>query len=187
MRSMPLLSTLALAGGAEALQPTVSSAVRPSRHAPISCSASWDRRSAVLGALGCGLLVAGPAASLAYDAIPEVAPDFGALEKARREAAVIDGQKTKALLAKVKNLEAVTKPEEFVSAADELALYVIGEKKIPEGVKIKEVVNRIKLTYDDLPSIKYKCKDTRSGICERKDIQVEDAMQQLMNQLRKYS
>ena len=141
----------------------------------------------MLGALGCSLLAVGPAASLAYDAIPEVAADFGALEKARKEAAAADDKKTKALLAKVKNIESVSGPQEFVAAADELALYVIGEKRIPEGVKIKEVVNRIKLSYDDLPEIKYKCKETRSGFCTRKDPNAEDAMQQLMNQLRKYS
>ena len=74
----------------------------------------------MLGALGCSLLAVGPAASLAYDAIPEVAADFGALEKARKEAAAADDKKTKALLAKVKNIESVSGPQEFVAAADEV-------------------------------------------------------------------
>lgn len=178
---------LAFASAAAGFQPTSPLSARvTSRSGPVECSA-MDRRSAVLGALGCGLLAAAPAASLAYDAIPEVKPDFEKLERQRAEQALKDRGKIKELNEKVKVLESATKNEEFVASADDLALWVIGEKRFPDGVKVKELVNRIKLTYDDMPVIKYKCKETRSGICETHDPRVEDAMTGLMGQMRKYS
>jgi len=103
-------------GAAAALQPALCPTVRVARGnaLTISCSAV-DRRSAVLGALSWGLLAA-PA--LAYDAIPEVAADFEALEKARAIAAAGDKIKTKELNAKVAKIEAASTPQEFVAAAD---------------------------------------------------------------------
>jgi hypothetical protein len=103
-------------GAAAALQPALCPTVRVARGnaLTISCSAV-DRRSAVLGALSWGLLAA-PA--LAYDAIPEVAADFEALEKARAIAAAGDKIKTKELNAKVAKIESASTPQEFVAAAD---------------------------------------------------------------------
>ena len=172
-------------GAAAALQPALCPTVRAARgNAPaISCSAV-DRRSAVLGALGWGLLAA-PA--FAYDAIPEVSADFEALEKARVIAAASDKIKTKELNAKVAKIESATSPQEFVAAADDIAVWVIGNGKFPEGVKVKSVVERVKISYDDMPIVRFPCKNNRSGSCERHDIAVEDAMQQVMNQMRKYS
>ena len=138
----------------------------------------------MLGALSWGLL-ATPA--FAYDAIPEVAADFEALEKARSASLAADKIKAKDLMSKVAKIEAATSPQEFVAAADQVALWVIGNGKFPEGVKVKGVVERVKIAYDDQPVIRYPCKNNRSGQCERHDIAVEDAMQQLMNQMRKYS
>ena len=171
-------------GAAAALQPLCPT-VRAARGSSpaISCSAV-DRRSAVLGALSWGLL-ATPA--FAYDAIPEVAADFEALEKARSASLAADKIKAKDLMSKVAKIEAATSPQEFVAAADQVALWVIGNGKFPEGVKVKGVVERVKIAYDDQPVIRYPCKNNRSGQCERHDIAVEDAMQQLMNQMRKYS
>ena len=105
-------------GAAAALQPALCPTVRAARgNAPaISCSAV-DRRSAVLGALGWGLLAA-PA--FAYDAIPEVSADFEALEKARVIAAASDKIKTKELNSKVAKIESATTPQEFVAAADDV-------------------------------------------------------------------
>ena len=57
-----LASTLA---GASAMQIGLQ-ARTASRCAPASCSVAWDRRSAVLGALSCGLLAA-PGVAEAYD------------------------------------------------------------------------------------------------------------------------
>lgn len=179
---------LAFSAGVLALQPTPPLGARAvtSRSGPIACSAI-DRRSAVFGALGCGLLAAVPAASVAYDAIPEVKPDFAKLEQQRAEQAFKDRGKIKILNEKVKALESASKNEEFVAAADDLALWVVGEKRFPDGVKVKELVNRIKLTYDDMPIIKFKCKETRSGICTTHDPRVEDTMTSLMNEMRKSS
>merc|ERR1719164_178380 len=142
---------LALSAGVLALQPTPPLGARAvtSRSGPIACSAI-DRRSAVFGALGCGLLAAVPAASVAYDAIPEVKPDFAKLEQHRAEQAMKDRGKIKILNEKVKTLEAASKNEEFVAGTD------------------------------DMPTLKYKCKETRSGICTTHDPRVEDAMTSLM-------
>lgn len=183
MRSVGIV--VASLGAAAAFQPALCPTVRAARgNAPaISCSAV-DRRSAVLGALSWGLL-ATPA--FAYDAIPEVAADFEALEKKRAAQLAADKIKAKELNAKVAKIEAATTPQQFVAAADEIALWVIGNGKFPEGVKVKSVVERVKIAYDDQPIIVYPCKNNRSGQCERHDIAVEDAMQQLMNQMRKYS
>ena len=38
-----------------------------------------------------------------------------------------------------------------------------------------------------MPTLKYKCKETRSGICTTHDPRVEDAMTSLMNEMRKSS
>merc|ERR1719364_215486 len=93
-------------------QPFLSTARGASRVSPLACSAV-DRRSAVLGALGCGLLAVAPSAR-AYDAIPEVSADFEKLEKLRAEAIARDAPKVKLLNAKVKQLEGASTTEEFV-------------------------------------------------------------------------
>merc|ERR1719247_2404090 len=129
----------------------------------------------------------GNAPAFAYDAIPEVAADFEALEKNRAATLAADKIKAKELNALIQKIEAGTSPQEFVAAADQIALWVIGNGKFPEGVKVKSAVERVKIAYDDQPIIKYPCKTSRSGSCERHDVAVEDAMQQLMNQMRKYS
>ena len=79
-------------GAAAAFQPACPTVRAARGSAPaIACSAV-DRRSAVLGALSWGLL-ATPA--FAYDAIPEVAADFEALEKARSASLAADKIKAK--------------------------------------------------------------------------------------------
>ena len=197
-------------GAAAALQPALCPTVRAARgNAPAVTMSVVDRRSAVLGALGWGLLAA-PA--FAYDAIPEVSADFEALEKARVLEAASDKLKSKELNIKVAKIEAATSPQEFVAAADDvraprcgperagmdpgltyaasraqIAVWVIGNGKFPQGVKVKSVVERVKISYDDMPIVRFPCKNNRSGSCERHDIAVEDAMQQVMNQMRKYS
>ena len=178
--------TLLLTASAAALQPSVPHSARRANQAAISCSASWDRR-AIVGVLGTSLLGAVPALSSAYDAIPTVDADFAKLEQLRAEQKIRDAPIVKKLNAKVKVIEEATTAKEFISGADDLAVYVIGLGKFPEGVRVKELVQRIKISYDDLPITKYKCKETRSGICETHGPDVEDAMQQLMNQMRKYS
>merc|ERR1719426_251583 len=112
---------------------------------------------------------------------------FEALEKNRAATLAADKIKAKELNARIAKIEAATSPQEFVAAADQIALWVIGNGKFPEGVKAKSAVERVKIAYDDQPIIRYPCKTSRSGSCERHDVAVEDAMQQLMNQMRKYS
>ena len=75
----------------------------------------------------------------------------------------------------------------FAAGRAQIAVWVIGNGKFPEGVKVKSVVERVKISYDDMPIVRFPCKNNRSGSCERHDIAVEDAMQQVMNQMRKYS
>jgi len=75
----------------------------------------------------------------------------------------------------------------YAVGRSQIAIWVIGNGKFPEGVKVKSVVERVKIAYDDMPIVRFPCKNNRSGSCERHDVAVEDAMQQVMNQMRKYS
>jgi hypothetical protein len=140
----------------------------------------------VLGALSLGLLAV-PEVGTAYDSIPEVAADFGALEAKLKEKAAEDKIKSKELNAVVAKIDNAKTADEFVAAADGIALWVIGYGKFPEGVKVKAVVERVKAAYDEQPLIRYPCKSSRQGFCERHEYAVEDAMTQVTNQMRKYS
>jgi len=118
-----------------------------------------------------------------------VKPDFEAAERARRERDAIAAKKAKVLLAKLAPLEASTNEEEFVAAADALALYVISEGSIPDGIKVKEFVKRISNALDALPRKKYACEPTRTnnGVCFTAGRGAEAAYEALIKQVRKYT
>ena len=63
----------------------------------------------------------------AYDAIPTVEPDFAAMEKQRSERLAKSNKKTAELNAKLKVLQEATNAKGFIDAADDMALWVIGE------------------------------------------------------------
>ena len=78
---------------------------------------------------------------------------------------------------------------DFVSAADNLALWVIGEGSIPDGIKGKEFVKRITASLENLPKKAYACEPTRTnnGVCFTVGRKAEAAYDALIKQIRKYS
>ena len=146
----------ALSAGAAALQ------------SPMRVESRALGRRAALSA-GASAIAGSTFAAVAYDAIPTVEADFGARELARKERET-KAQKEASELAKVlKPIEAAKTEKEFIDAADNLALWVIGRGQgaIPEGVGVKNVVKRIALAFDDLPKRSYACERTRdnNGVC----------------------
>eukprot|EP00325_Prymnesiales_sp_UTEX-LB-985_P023955 CAMPEP_0174720180 /NCGR_PEP_ID=MMETSP1094-20130205/32956_1 /TAXON_ID=156173 /ORGANISM="Chrysochromulina brevifilum, Strain UTEX LB 985" /LENGTH=201 /DNA_ID=CAMNT_0015920629 /DNA_START=27 /DNA_END=632 /DNA_ORIENTATION=+ len=156
--------------------------------AAASNTAALGRRAAVgTGALAAVSLFSGIA--VAYDAIPTVEPDFAAMEKARAERDAVSMKKTVELVKKLKPLEAATSEAEFIPAADNLALWVIGEGSIPDGIGVKNLVARIRLAYDSLPKRGYTCPKTRTnnGYCYSPGKGAELAYEALLKEIRKYS
>ena len=157
-------------------------------------TASMGRREfasvAAMGALF-GLPMAAPA----YDSIPTVDADFAKAEQLRAQRESVAKKQTAVVNKYVKAIEATTNKDDFIKAADDFALYVVGEQKFPEvtprrptailapqrpppvmahlcspslqGVKVKDLVSRISETYDSLPKQRYYCEATRTnqGVC----------------------
>lgn len=185
---MQLIRSFALVlGTASALQ--LPSAGVASRSAAASSTGPIARRQA-LATIGSAMAALATATGAsAYDAIPEVQTDFAASERLRKERADLDAKRTKKLLEKLAPLEASTNEADFITAADELALYVIGEGSVPEGIKVKEFVKRITGALEALPQKKYSCEATRTnnGICYTPGKGATAAYDSLIKQLRKYS
>ena len=179
---MQLIRSFALVlGTASALQ--LPSAGVASRSAAASSTGPIARRQA-LATIGSAMAALATATGAsAYDAIPEVQTDFAASERVssarkssypcagffekplsrlprltpsqlRKERADLDAKRTKKLLEKLAPLEASTNEADFIAAADDLALYVIGEGSVPEGIKVKEFVKRITGALEALPQKK---------------------------------
>lgn len=149
-----------------------------------------DRRQALSTGFGAALAGAFAAAPVvAYDSIPTVEPDFAAMEKARNERLAKAAKRAESLYAKVKAVEASKIESEFITAMDALALWVIGEGNIPEGVGVKELVKRITIAYDALPKKNYACEATRTnnGICYTPGKGAELAYESTIKEIRKYS
>jgi len=160
----------------------------PSLAAATSRSASASRRDAIFGAAA-GMLAFGVHAAGAYDAIPNVEPDFAAMEKARAERAAKSAIKTKSLTDKTNLLFTAKNEDEWIAACDEVSLWVIGEGAVPEGIRIKQLVAEIKLAFANLPQKAYACEYTRTnkGICYTPGKGAELAFDSMLKELRKYS
>lgn len=149
--------------------------------------ATLQRRGAVAGLLGLALTL--PARVVAYDTIPSVDPDFGAMEKARSERATSARSRTAALLVVLKPLEAAKSEAEWIPACDNLALWVIKEGSIPEGIGVKPLVKRIREAYGLLPKRSYRCPATRTndGKCYTPGPGAEAGYEALLKEIRTYS
>lgn len=82
--------------------------------------------------------------------------------------------------------------EAFVDACDELALYVIGEGRIPEGAQLGAAVARVRATYNALPSYPIPCEGVGNGgrgtrQCFTHTPPVEKAYSALLRELKKYA
>lgn len=79
-----------------------------------------------------------------------------------------------------------------MDACDELALYVIGEGRIPEGARLGTAVGRIRSTYNALPAYAVPCEGTGNGRdgtrrCFTHSAAVESAYSALLRELKKYA
>ena len=149
----------------------------------------FGRREMIATAGSAFAALATASAASAYDAIPVVEADFAAAERARKEREALAKKRTESLLQKLAPLEAAKSEAEFVPACDDLALWVISETSIPEGIKVKELVKRITNSLEALPRKSYSCEATRTnnGVCYTPGRQAEAAYDALIKQIRKYS
>ncbi|KAL1520348.1 hypothetical protein AB1Y20_021938 [Prymnesium parvum] len=125
----------------------------------------------------------------AYDTLPTVDPDFEKIERLRLEREAATKKKTQQVLSFVKAIEAARTKDEFITAADKFAIFIIGEGKFPEGLKVKELVKRITEAYESLPKERYYCEETRTnqGICYTPGKDAEAAYEALIKEVRQYS
>jgi hypothetical protein len=149
----------------------------------------FGRREMIATAGSAFAALATASAASAYDAIPVVEADFAAAERSRKEREALAKKRTESLLQKLAPLEAAKSEAEFVPACDDLALWVISETSIPEGIKVKELVKRITNSLEALPRKSYACEATRTnnGVCYTPGRQAEAAYDALIKQIRKYS
>jgi len=158
---------------------------------PTRQQAAMGRRDiATLGAsAAAALLLARPTAAPAYDAIPTVDADFAKTEKLRQEREASARKKMIEVNTYVKAIEQSYNREDFIAAADKFSVFVIGEGKFPEGLKVKEMVKRITEAYEALPKTRYYCEATRTnqGVCYTPGKDVVDAYESLIKEIRQYS
>ena len=213
-----LLLSLALLRHATCLAPPTSSV----GSASTAAAPPLGRRQAVATALSAATALVADRAG-AYDSIPQVEPDFAAMEKLREERLAKSAKKTVELKGKVSKVQAAKDGPTFIKATDEMAVWVIGEGSrapsrpepallvsawtrlqprspgalparpgdcaVPEGYKVKALVQDLKDAYDSLPKKSYACEMTRTnkGVCYTPGKDVELAFDALLKELRTYS
>ena len=178
-----------LAATASALQLPASQGIDTARAASSSAAAQFGRRQLIATAGSAFAALSAAGAVSAYDALPSVEADFAAAERARKEREALSKKRTESLMVKLNALEASKTEAEFVPAADDLALWVIAEGSIPDGIKVKELVKRISAALDGLPRKTYACEPTRTnnGVCSTTGKASIAAYEALIKQIRKYS
>lgn len=149
------------------------------------------RRAVLAGASSILASKLATSAAVAYDEIPVATADFAEAEKKRKAREDLIKKETALLQPYVKAIEKAQSAEEFEKAADSFALYIIGQGKITDGVKVKELASRIRAAYETLPQFGYRCpkgeEKRDGGLCYTPGPGAELAFQGLMKQMRKYS
>lgn len=152
---------------------------------------AFGRRAAATAGAALAASLFSSTQARAYDSLPEVKADFAESEKLRKEKEVKDKKQTAELVKLLKAVESSQTEAEFIPACDAMALWVIGQGygAVPDGIGIKNLVARLKLSYDNLPKRSYKCEKTRdnNGICYSPGRGAELAYEALLKQLRKYT
>lgn len=112
-------------------------------------------------------LSAFPTTGNAYDAIQTPNADFEELEKKRKARAAVAEANKKRVKPYLDAISSANDAKSFASAADNLALWIIGEGKLPEGLDAVQIRNVIQDAYLSLPKEQYYCEPTRTnqGIC----------------------
>ena len=123
------------------------------------------------------------------NALPTVEADFAALERARIERDAKAKAKTAQLNKYIANIERSTNEKDFAGACDEMAVWTIGEGKLPEGIDPRMVRDYIQDTYESLPKKGYACEVTRTnkGVCFSPGPPADDAYNAVLKELRKYA
>lgn len=131
----------------------------------------------------------GSAPAFAYDSPPNAGADLVALEKARAVRQARVAKNRAGLKPYLDNLSAAKDLPSFVQAADQLALWVIGEGSLPEGLDARDIRDAINAAYGALPVKSYACTPTRTngGVCYTPGAEAEDAYKLCLRELRKYS
>jgi hypothetical protein len=88
---------------------------------------------------------------------------------------------------KVAAIEAAKKGDDFVTAAIDFEAYLTVTKEVPEGVKVKDLVKRLRAAYGALPQKRIECdKDVRPGTkCSSPGASVEKAYEGMIIMVRK--
>jgi len=151
----------------------------------------FGRRAALSSSIGAAALFAANLVSpaSAYDAIPSVESNFAEAELKRKQKDDNDRKLTIELVKFLKKIEQSTTEADFIPACDALAVWVIGQGSVPDGIGIKNLVKRVTLAFDNLPKRSYKCEKTRDngGYCYSPGRGAELAYEALIKVLRKYT
>ena len=101
------------------------------------------------------------------DTIKQSAADFDALEKKRLERAAKAEKNKKRVQPFLNAITEAGSAESFAKATDDLALWLIGEGKLPEGLDAPGIRDIIQDSFEALPTVKYSCLATRTnqGVC----------------------
>ena len=120
------------------------------------------------------------------------AGEFAAAETARAASTQRIRTAKAGFESRVEVLERAFSADSFVDACDDLAFYVIGQGRIPEGARLSTAVSRIRSTYNALPTFPVPCESVgnlRDGTrrCFTHSSAVEKAYSALLRELKKYA
>lgn len=155
--------------------------------------ASSRMRERVLSRRECGFLGAlsalasTPTIVGAYDNIKDIKPDFAELEKKRLAREATKTKNDKRIEPYLEALRLANDEKSFADAADSLAVWLVGEESLPEGLSAPEIRDAIKESYDTLPMVySYRCAKTRDngGVCQTPGFRADDAYKTALNTLR---
>ena len=100
---------------------------RAGASSPSAAAAPFGRRQAVTTAFSAAAVLFADGAN-AYDTIPQMEPDFAAMEIKRQERMAKSNKKTAELNKKLKAMQDAGNAKAFIDAADDMALWVITEQ-----------------------------------------------------------
>jgi len=87
----------------------------------------------------------------------------------------------------LKALQLANDEKTFSDAADNLAVWLVGESSLPEGLDAPEIRDQIVESYKTLPLLyQYKCAKTRDngGVCLTPGLRADDSYKTALNTLR---
>ena len=131
--------------------------------------------------------------AMAYQDLASIqAEEFQRAEQQRAAAAQRSSAARLGFEQRVAVVEVAFAPGEFIAACDALALYVIGQGRLPEGANAGAAIGRIRSTYNALPKSRVPCELLEGGRggtqqCCWHGEAVEAAYSALLRELKKYA